>query len=250
MTLRSTGIEGESGRDGFRLIIRSRDSTQSSLQAEHLRFDFSVDSTGAARINNVPDEVEVGTDLIAAVSLKDGSTAGDASDIDSGYQMEVMLDLAAIGYDDVSDGASIWVSINYFDGDALLDDALSYSTRTWSMGERVNGASIMGYLDPNADLSVSSEGGASEGLFRSLGSAPNPSSGLTRLRYELPTSADVTVEVFDVLGRLVQTVEAGPQPEGRQSVEIDGASLGAGTYLYRVSMEGGESVTGRLTIVR
>ncbi|GAB5536624.1 MAG: hypothetical protein Rubg2KO_28730 [Rubricoccaceae bacterium] len=250
------GIQGENGRDGFRLHIRSLDSLQSGLQysLETLRMDISIDSMGMPRIENLPDdgagEIVVGEDLNVAVGLKGSSTVADPNDIDTGYQIEVELDLAALGYADDLNGQQVWLSTAFFDGDALQDDAQSTGWRTWILTERNQGASLQGYFDPTIDLSVASEDDASEAGFRSLGSAPNPSTGLTRLRYELPQATEVTVEIFDVLGRRVQELKAGLQAEGRQSVEIDGAALGAGTYLYRVTMTDGASVTGRMTIVR
>ena len=253
------GIDGESGRDGFRLIIRSRDSTSAvyEYQAAHMRFDFSIDSTGAVRFNTVPDGVEVGTDLMGAVFLKpnlDGtgtSTVADPSDIDGGYQMEIALDLTSIGYPADLNGEQIWVSFNYFDGDALENDAESYSTRTWSMGERTNGASIMGYLDPATDLASGSEGtpGAADGL-RVLGSYPNPTMGTATVRYALARAATVTVEVFDVLGRRVQTVQTGLQVAGAQTATVDASALSAGAYIYRVRLDDGTSVTGRMLVTR
>lgn len=244
------GIDGESGRDGFRFIIRSRDSTQSTLQAEHLRFDFSVDSTGAIRFNTLPDEVEEGTDIVGAVSLKGASTAADPTDIDTGYQMEVAIDLTAIGYPEDLNGEQIWISFTYFDGDALEDDSQSYSTRTWSMGERNNGASIMAYLDPASDLAVASEDGPAGAVLRALGSYPNPATGIATIRYELPRPATVIVDVFDVLGRQIQTVETGLQAEGVQMTTLDASGLSAGAYVYRVRMDDGTSVTGRMLVTR
>ena len=245
------GQSGESGRDGFRLILRSRDSTNSNLQAENIAFDFSVDSTGTVRYDQLPGEVEAGTDVRAAVSLKGGSTAADPSDIDDGYQIEVALDLEAIGYGDVgSDGARIWASVTFFDSDALQDDSQSYTTRTWSMGERSNGASIMGYLDPNTLVGTPTEGGPDADGFRSLGNAPNPFRAQTAVRYELPRAADVTVEVYDVLGRLVRRVEAGLQAAGPQQAVVEAIGLSSGSYVYRVRLDDGSSVTGRMLVVR
>ncbi|MEM1117803.1 MAG: T9SS type A sorting domain-containing protein [Bacteroidota bacterium] len=244
------GIDGEGGRDGFRLLIRSRDSTNSNLQAESLRFDFSVDSTGAIRYNTLPEEVEEGVDIVGAVSLKGASTAADPSDIDTGYQMEVALDLASIGYSADAGGESIWVALNYFDGDALQEDAQSYATRTWSLGERSNGASIMGYLDPDALLVTSTDTAPEADALRDLGSFPNPTAGTATIRYELPRATVVTVEVFDVLGRLVQTVEMGDQAAGRQAATIDASALSAGAYVYRVATRDGASVSGRMLVTR
>ena len=244
------GQSGESGRDGFRLIIRSRDSTNSNLQAENLTLDFSVDSTGTVRYDRLPAEIEAGTDVVAAVSLKGGTTVADPSDVDAGYQIEVALDLAAIGYDVGADGARIWASVTFFDGDALQDDSQSYSTRTWSMGERTNGASIMGYLDPSTLVGTSSEGGPDAGGFRLLGNAPNPFRAETAVRYALPRAAEVTVEVFDVLGRLVRRVDAGLQGAGPQQATVDAVGLSAGSYVYRVRLDDGSSVTGRMLVVR
>ena len=246
------GQSGESGRDGFRLIIRSRDSTNANQQADNLTLDFSVDSTGAVRYNRLPEEVEAGTDVVAAVSLKGSSTVADPSDIDQGYQIEVALDLNAIGYGEEAnaDASRIWVSITYFDGDSLEDATQSYSTRSSSMGERTNGASIMAYLDPNALIVTSGEGAPEVDALTFTAAYPNPTTGLATIRYELVRAADVTVEVFDVLGRKVQTVEAGAQAPGLREVSVDGRSLRAGAYIVRVSLDAGTSVTGRMLVTR
>ena len=248
-----SGRSGEAG-DGFRLQIRSRDSTIAGLPetARHLRMDFSIDSTGAARFTNVAQEILDANALKAAVSLKAGSTAANPTDIDAGYQMEVELDLAAIGYGGDLDatGAQIYIALNYFDADDLEDDAKSYRTVTWVVGERVNGASVYGLLDPNTLVATSGEGGPEAGQLRFAGSYPNPTTGAATLRYELDREATVTVEVFDVLGRRVQVLETGPQAPGSRQVEIDGRSLSAGSYLVRVRLGDGTSVSGRMMIVR
>lgn len=246
------GSSGESGRDGFRFLLRSRDSTSGAweYQATHLRFDTYVDSTGTLQFSNISDEVEVGTDLVGAAFLKGSTTAANPTDIDSGYQIEVALDLTAIGYPADLDGESIWASVNFFDGDALADDSQSYSTRTWSPGERTNGAILRGYLDANAFVTADESGpGLFEGL-RVVGSHPNPTTGAATIRYELPRAASVTVEVFDVLGRTVQTVETGLQPAGLRSVAIDATGLSTGAYVYRVRLDDGTSATGRMLIAR
>ena len=247
------GSESENTRDGFRLQIRSRDSTQAGLAftAAQLRMDLSIDSTGSVRFQSVSPEIFEPGAIVAGVAMKSGSTVADPTDIDAGYQMEMALDLRAIGYDDlVANGGQIYIALNYFDGDALEDDAQSYGTRTWIIGERSNGASLYGYLDPNVVVQTAAANGPDAPVLRALGAAPNPTTGATALRYVLPQASRVTVEVFDVLGRRVTTVDAGLQAAGVGSVSLDASALGAGTYVYRVRTADGASVTSQLVVVR
>ena len=248
------GSQSENTRDGFRLIIRSRDSTQSGVQytLDQLRMDFSIDSTGAVRIENVPEEIPVGdpAGVIAAVSPKGSSTVADPTDIDTGYQMEVALNLAAIGYDEDMEDAQIWIAMAYFDGDALEDDAQSYGTRTWFIGERTNGAALYGYLDPMTLVDTAVEGAPATETLQLMGTYPNPSTGLTTLRYELSRAAQVTVEVFDVLGRRVQRTEGVARGAGVHEATVNGRALSAGAYVVRVSLGDGTAATGRMLIAR
>lgn len=97
------------------------------------------------------------------------------------------------------------------------------------------------------------EDGAVPTAFALDGNYPNPFAGRTTLRYDLPVDAQVSVEVFDVLGRRVvevapETVAAGA---GR-TVTLD-AALPSGTYLYRLTAEmptETRTETGRMTVVR
>jgi uncharacterized repeat protein (TIGR01451 family) len=73
-----------------------------------------------------------------------------------------------------------------------------------------------------------------------LPSAPNPFREATRLRYELPETAAVTVQVFDLLGRKVATLADGNQPAGRHELTLDASGLASGTYFVR--LRAGETV--------
>lgn len=67
---------------------------------------------------------------------------------------------------------------------------------------------------------------------------PNPFSGRTTIRFELPVECPVRLEVFDAQGRLIRRLVDGQLPAGFHAVEWDkrtagGQSVGAGVYLYR-----------------
>lgn len=65
---------------------------------------------------------------------------------------------------------------------------------------------------------------------------PNPFSVATTIQYELPTAAEVHLDVMDLLGRRVETIVAGEwQGAGRHSVEFDATDLPSGNYFYRLN---------------
>lgn len=78
--------------------------------------------------------------------------------------------------------------------------------------------------------------------------APHPTSGPARLAVTLPASADVSVRVYDVLGRDVahRVFRLGA---GEQRVELPTAGLAPGAYVVRVRAGEAES-SRRLTVVR
>ena len=68
---------------------------------------------------------------------------------------------------------------------------------------------------------------------------PNPFNPITSLRYDLPEQAQVTVIVYDQLGREVTQLVNTVQDAGFRSVHWDatdsfGKSVSAGVYLYQI----------------
>ncbi len=76
---------------------------------------------------------------------------------------------------------------------------------------------------------------------------PNPSAGATTLSYYLPKEGAVSVEVYNTLGRKVQTLVSATEAAGGHQVQFDASSLARGTYLFKVKT--GQSVsTTRLVV--
>ena len=84
-----------------------------------------------------------------------------------------------------------------------------------------------------------------------LGSTyPNPFSERTTLQFELNQSADVTITIFDLLGRRITTVL--PQTRmgaGSHEVPFEGSALSPGVYFFRLVADG-VAESGRLLVVR
>ena len=68
---------------------------------------------------------------------------------------------------------------------------------------------------------------------------PNPFNPTTTLRYDLPERSEVTLMIYDILGREVRALVRGMEQPGRKSVTWDGTNdlgqkVSAGVYLYRI----------------
>ncbi|MDG5766228.1 endo-1,4-beta-xylanase [Balneolales bacterium ANBcel1] len=71
--------------------------------------------------------------------------------------------------------------------------------------------------------------------FRLHGNYPNPFNPTTQIRYEISDQANVSLKVYDITGRLVQTLVSNTtQTPGQYSVTFDGSNLASGVYLYRL----------------
>ncbi len=89
--------------------------------------------------------------------------------------------------------------------------------------------------------------------FRLHGNSPNPLASTTTLRFDLPAQADVTVRVYDTMGREVMKRTAALAAGADRTLALDGAALAAGVYVYRLEATLGgraEVRTGRFAVVR
>jgi len=64
---------------------------------------------------------------------------------------------------------------------------------------------------------------------------PNPFNPSTTIRYSITHTTNVTLKVFDVLGREVQTLVNAQQAPGQYSVTLNAQGLGSGVYFYRLN---------------
>ncbi|HLE55901.1 MAG TPA: T9SS type A sorting domain-containing protein, partial [Rhodothermia bacterium] len=70
--------------------------------------------------------------------------------------------------------------------------------------------------------------------FALHGNYPNPFNPSTNISFSLPQRSDVTVRIYDLNGRLVETLVQSDFDAGTHSVRWDASSVASGTYLYRL----------------
>jgi predicted outer membrane repeat protein len=80
-----------------------------------------------------------------------------------------------------------------------------------------------------------SPGGANLPLKVSLSqNHPNPFNPSTIIQYDLPRAADVRLEIFDILGRRIETLIDARQEAGHHTAIWDGKDNSSGIYFYRI----------------
>lgn len=80
-------------------------------------------------------------------------------------------------------------------------------------------------------------------------SFPNPTTGITTIPYDLKESANVSLEILDLSGKVVMTVNEGQRGAGTYQVLLDMADLSEGSYFYTLTAND-VKVTKRLTLVK
>lgn len=78
---------------------------------------------------------------------------------------------------------------------------------------------------------------------------PNPFNPITVISYSLPEPAKVHLTIYDISGRLVQTLTDGWREAGRHEVTFDGTKLASGIYIYRLRA-GNFTAGGKMVLVK
>lgn len=133
--------------------------------------------------------------------------------------------------------AGTWYT--YFRGDSLAvtdtDTTVSlrageffiYTTKHFSAPE----AGLIPYDDHDTVEPPAPEPPAKFKLYPNY---PNPFSQKTTIVYQLPEAAEVTLDVFNILGQRVFKRDLGQQSAAKHELPIDFSSLASGVYIYRL----------------
>jgi hypothetical protein len=79
---------------------------------------------------------------------------------------------------------------------------------------------------------------------------PNPFNPSTVVGYQVPATSTITLAVYDLLGREVAVLASGVKEAGRYEATWNAAGMPSGVYLYRMTVDGGQSFTKRMMLVK
>jgi hypothetical protein len=78
---------------------------------------------------------------------------------------------------------------------------------------------------------------------------PNPFNPKTIIKLALPQSSPVSIEVYNVIGKLVKRLDYSLLPSGIHELQFDASQLSSGNYYYRVNTLN-EAKTGRMLLLK
>jgi len=225
--------------DGIAVNLNDRGARyrDRNLEARWLTYLVGPDGNGLA-LDYLPYLRDTLLGARVALQLK-GSTTVDTVGFepDSGYTIEMAIDLTKLGYPHGLGDRALFLGINLMDGDSFGPSGVkrSYGTHQWWFWHQQRECCpVWAYLDPYYYLTTDVPGPQGGGPYALLGNYPNPFRSLTTIAYALAAPSDVTLEVFDLQGRRVVRRVLGLQGAGQQHATFSNPGLRTGVYMYRV----------------
>ncbi len=235
---KSVGRFGDSWEgDGLFMKIKNAAGTEGEFK---LYYNAS-DRTGASRDSAV---YEIGGPFrlgfgrgVGLVNV--GTIPYDTTQVDSGYTLELQVNLDSLGYAAAID--SVQVLMNIFDPDGyhrgtvpwVGPDSRSFH-KTWWGSEW---GPAMRWLKLGLTVDVTTKEGLPT-VFALSQNYPNPFNPSTTINFDVPEQARVSLVVYDIIGREVATLVNGDYTAGYHRVTFSANNLASGVYFYRMTSAG------------
>lgn len=87
-------------------------------------------------------------------------------------------------------------------------------------------------------------------FFRLAQNYPNPFNPSTTIQFDLPVTADVRLDVYNVIGVRVATLVNNHMQAGSHQLQFNASSLASGIYIYRLIANGAVIDTKKMTLVK
>ncbi|MGE5811030.1 MAG: T9SS type A sorting domain-containing protein [Ignavibacteria bacterium] len=136
----------------------------------------------------------------------------------------------------------LFLSINFNDWKAV-DDLLSGGkeltiNKDYLFVHHVQTGTTRRY---NLDQITAVESGKGKNIikdFRLIQNYPNPFNPSTVITYEISSTELVSLKIYDLLGREIETLVNEEKDPGRYETEFNGSNLSSGIYFYRITAKG------------
>lgn len=114
---------------------------------------------------------------------------------------------------------------------AMLPDTLTEGR--YSLAIRTTSPEITTYRSDEFEVLPANTCGEAKGVVL-LQNRPNPFGASGTISFYLPQSEEVRLELFNLMGQRMEELKNGVLPQGWHTVDVNGTSLAAGLYVYRL----------------
>ncbi|MGN6568970.1 MAG: T9SS type A sorting domain-containing protein [Flavipsychrobacter sp.] len=83
-----------------------------------------------------------------------------------------------------------------------------------------------------------------------MGNYPNPAVSFTNIKFTLATNADILIQIIDMHGKKVASINTGNLKTGEHIIPISTVGMPAGNYIYIISTNNGASVASVLSVAK
>jgi hypothetical protein len=149
-------------------------------------------------------------------------------------------------------GTSNWITVGSVDGSGTV-----YEERSYSYFDKGLFSGKYQYRLIQVDVNGNSTADHQLGTIVEIGipsafelgqNYPNPFNPVTKINFQLPVDDFVTLNIYDVTGRVVATLVNENIKAGYHTVEFNGSNFASGVYFYRILTERASQVKKMLMI--
>ena len=79
---------------------------------------------------------------------------------------------------------------------------------------------------------------------------PNPFNPSTIISFSIPIKSNVSLKIYDILGRVVDVLTNGIMNAGNYKITFDGKKLASGVYIYSLSSDKGDMITKKMLFLK
>jgi len=144
-----------------------------------------------------------------------------------------------------SDGGANW-SIETTSGSTMYNVHMSSPDSAWACG------SIQGlYKWAKAPQGVANWNNEVPAVYTLSQNYPNPFNPTTTIKFGIPKAGNVSLKVYDITGRLVQTLlNNAPLNAGTVTYNFNGSNLASGVYFYTLIVDNNKIDTKKMVLVK
>ena len=137
-----------------------------------------------------------------------------------------------------ADQETVWNKINFVNGEGASNVSHNYSFTDKNLPtgkynyrlKQIDFNGLFKYYDLSNEVII----GVPQ-QFNLLQNFPNPFNPTTKINFDLPVASKISLEVFDISGKLVSILADGFTNAGYHSIELNASGLSSGIYFYRLT---------------